>query len=377
MWSSKQGIYVWYDYSTSRLHFKDGSFWYMGCISSGTEQDAGAMYPTLMQDSNGNQITVTYLPGAGPYASNGAGANPPNSSARISQIMDSRSGALYNGHYSTGYSFSFNSDQINHLTGIANDFGTSENYSFTFVTGSLNAPFPGATACGSTNSNCGSVGFLKSLTRTGVNLTTVFSYDANLSTGYGELTQVTFPYNGYIGWTYQTSMNYAGNRYLREVGNPSGASRVLLKDTTAPLANYYFHWDQNGNSSQFLHASFAVQDASGSAGKVWTFNQSTGTPWMMGLAATMESRTNWSTGPGPHYDALTWSQDTGGNPYISQQDTYLDKGTGNERHSYTTTSAGFARLRQRDFEPGLRLPGSGHQHSGAVAHDDDDVSARQ
>ena len=225
VWSSKQGIYVWYDYSTSRLHFKDGSFWYMGCISSGTEQDAGAMYPTLMQDSNGNQITVTYLPGAGPYAAQRAGANPPNSSARISQIMDSRSGATYNGHHATRYNFTFNADQINHLTGITNDFGTSENYSFTFVTRGLNSPFPGATACGSTNSNCGSVGFLNSLTRTGVNLTTVFSYDANLSTGYGELTQVTFPYNGYIGWTYEQSMAYSGGRYLREVGNPSGPSR--------------------------------------------------------------------------------------------------------------------------------------------------------
>ena len=50
------------------------------------------MYPTVMEDTNGNQITVTYIPGAGPY-STGTGGNPPNTSARINQIFDARSPA--------------------------------------------------------------------------------------------------------------------------------------------------------------------------------------------------------------------------------------------------------------------------------------------
>jgi hypothetical protein len=57
VWASDESIYVWYDYSTSMLHFKDGSYWYMGCISSGAEQDAGAMYPTLKEDANGYRLS--------------------------------------------------------------------------------------------------------------------------------------------------------------------------------------------------------------------------------------------------------------------------------------------------------------------------------
>jgi hypothetical protein len=30
----------------------------MGCTSAGTEADAGTLYPTLMQDTNGNQNLV-------------------------------------------------------------------------------------------------------------------------------------------------------------------------------------------------------------------------------------------------------------------------------------------------------------------------------
>ena len=91
VWSSAESIYVWYDYSASILHFKDGSFWYMGCISGGQEEDAGTMYPTTMEDTNGNQITISYLSGASPFGPGGSGPNSTNSSARINQILDVRS----------------------------------------------------------------------------------------------------------------------------------------------------------------------------------------------------------------------------------------------------------------------------------------------
>ena len=321
VWSSKQSIYLWYDYSTSLLHFKDGSYWYMGCISSGEEQDAGAMYPTLMEDSNGNQIEISYLPGAGPYASNGAGTNPPNSSARIAQILDARPGH---------YSFTYNSDQINHLASITNTFGTSENYTFTVSNNQgLYSPFPGTSACGSTNTNCGYVGFLSSITRSGVNLTTSFTYDSN---GYGDLTQVTFPYQGHIRWAYR-NFTYLGGRTLQEV-----ATRYLLKDTTATETTYNLYRDDAGDASRVVHEWFIVQDPSGSAGKAWSFFCASGTPaWQIGLALMLESRNIWWSS-GQHLDMPTWSLDAGGNPYISQTDTYLDEGTANQRHSYTTTT---------------------------------------
>jgi hypothetical protein len=62
IWTSRNSVYVSYDSNTNRLYFNDGSFWVMGCTSAGTEQDAGTMYPTLVQDANGNQIFLRYQP---------------------------------------------------------------------------------------------------------------------------------------------------------------------------------------------------------------------------------------------------------------------------------------------------------------------------
>jgi hypothetical protein len=77
------------------------------------------------------------------------------------------------GNAMAAYSFTYNTDQINHLAGITNTFGTSENYTVSISANhGLFSPFTNTTACGSTNTNCGYAGFLDSVTRTGVNLTT-------------------------------------------------------------------------------------------------------------------------------------------------------------------------------------------------------------
>uniref|UniRef100_Q024R8 Fibronectin type-III domain-containing protein n=1 Tax=Solibacter usitatus (strain Ellin6076) TaxID=234267 RepID=Q024R8_SOLUE len=57
VWTSQEGIYVSYDSNANRLYFPDGSFWVMGCVSGGSEQDAGTSYPTTMQDTNGNSLS--------------------------------------------------------------------------------------------------------------------------------------------------------------------------------------------------------------------------------------------------------------------------------------------------------------------------------
>jgi hypothetical protein len=82
--SAESGVYVGYNAAANQLYFTDGSFWQMGSISSGLENDAGTRYPTVIEDRNGNQITITYQPG------NGLGGT--NSSARITQICDPRAG---------------------------------------------------------------------------------------------------------------------------------------------------------------------------------------------------------------------------------------------------------------------------------------------
>ena len=106
-WASKEGIYLAYDAATKRLYFRDGSSWEMGVVSAGTEQDAGTRYPSLMQDSNGNQVRVRYQ--------SAVGVGWTNSSARISQIEDVR--AACEGTCST-YFFWFNNDAVPHLTNI-------------------------------------------------------------------------------------------------------------------------------------------------------------------------------------------------------------------------------------------------------------------
>ena len=68
--TSTQTAYVWLDTTVSpyRLHFADGKFWVLGCTSGGIEQDAGTMYPTIIEDTSGNQVIVQYDTGTGlPY----------------------------------------------------------------------------------------------------------------------------------------------------------------------------------------------------------------------------------------------------------------------------------------------------------------------
>ena len=109
IWKSVESVFFEFDVTTGRLWFPNGSFWLMGSTSAGTEQDSGSRYPTLMQDSNGNQIVVRYYPGIG--------MADPNTSARIQEIEDIRATLIGADHYAS-YTFSYNTDTIPHLTAI-------------------------------------------------------------------------------------------------------------------------------------------------------------------------------------------------------------------------------------------------------------------
>jgi len=175
IWTSTENVYVTYDSNTQRLYFNDGSFWVLGCISAVTEQDAGAMYPTLLQDSNGNQVTVQYLAGAG--------VSWVNSSARILNIQDVRPGNNPAG--SPTFFFSYNSDPVNHLTYIGNDIYSNDSFYISYgASTAANSPF------GVSSGSFGSTTFLNSINNHNNGLTTSFTYDPS---GSGELTQVTLP----------------------------------------------------------------------------------------------------------------------------------------------------------------------------------------
>ena len=170
IWSSKESTYVYYDAGLDTLHFRDGSFWTMNCVSSASEFDSGVMYPTVMEDTNGNQILVSY--------NRGAGAGWTNSSSRISTIQDVR-GSTNN----STFTFTYNTDSpIPHLTAITNSVATGEQYTFSYlenqpVVSPINGQAVGETA------------LLSSATVTGVGVVTSFTYD-----GSGEMTEAVLPY---------------------------------------------------------------------------------------------------------------------------------------------------------------------------------------
>lgn len=56
-WSSRDGVHFRYDSGANRVWFNDGTFWDMGSTAGAGEPDAGTRYPTLIQDSNGNQLS--------------------------------------------------------------------------------------------------------------------------------------------------------------------------------------------------------------------------------------------------------------------------------------------------------------------------------
>jgi len=144
-----------------RLYFRDGSSWVFGCTSAGTEQDAGTMYPTLMEDTNGHQITITYQAGAG--------AAWTNSSARIVTIQDVRGGS---GGNTYSFSYALDSNGFLHLSAITNSLYTAEAYTFTYSTWTLQEPFDGQSGA-----TYGLTAALASITQTPTNMTTTFSVE--------------------------------------------------------------------------------------------------------------------------------------------------------------------------------------------------------
>ena len=319
VWSSLQGIYVWFNASANTLYFKDGTSWLMGSTSGGAEQDAGTMYPTIIQDTVGNQIIVTYS------ASPSLPSSTNDSSARISKIEDVR------GYGGAVYSFSYNTDPIPHLTGIVNYIGTAETYSdFVYTTAALGPPF-------------GTDASYSGMTTTHLTSITVpaagaygFTYD---SAGAAELTQATFPWGGHLRWTY-VSQAYAGtggNRLLREVG-----TRYLAADSAGATEwSYPFSHTDSSSAIATVHSDTSLVDynASGGGAKTWTFFNSSGTSaWEMGLASQFAQLTSVA---GTVYtrDTYTWAQNGSSNPYISTKVHVIDPGATYAQSAQSTQTA--------------------------------------
>lgn len=296
VWRSTEGIYARYDTNTQRLYFRDGTFWVMGAVSAGAEQDTGTRYPTLLQDTNGNQVRVRYYPGKGVTWN--------DSSARIQEIEDVRSIPCGSGRCT--YSFSYNTDPIPHLNRVWDYVGTGANYTFGYFDNqNLYSPFSPPVAYGTTD-------LLQGVTIVGLGIGHTFEYDAS---GSGELTRVVLPYGGHLRWEY-APMTYLGNRTLREV-----QTRHLAKSSGATETSYgFYHAGDDGNRT--VHSWTTMGDQSGPE-KAWWF-QTEGPAWQIGLETGSEERM-WGTAV-QHRD-LTWTQDAAGNPYVASVLTTLDPNT--------------------------------------------------
>jgi len=300
IWSSKESTYVYFDANLDVLHFRDGSFWTMGCVSSASEADSGVMYPTVMEDTNGNQIQIAY--------NTGLNANWANSSSRIHTIQDVRGS-------SSTYTFTYNSDYpVPHLTSITNSITSGEQYTFapataqTVVTNPMNSNQYFATT------------FLNSITVTGPGVVTSFSYN-----GSGEMTQAVLPYGGYLKWDYDT-VTYSSGVSYREVQH-----RYLSKDGTAGSQTTYT-FSHEPTISTPIHQYTIIDDPGGVGEKYYAFGQS---GIGMGLVTQYQGRQR----PGPvtkTQNDFTWAQDGVGNSYISSTLTTLDPGQAYQAQSKTT-----------------------------------------
>ncbi len=309
VWSGTNGAYVWFDSNRDVLHFRDGSFWVMGCTSGGAEADAGTMYPTTIEDVSGNQVTVSYEPGAG--------LSSANTSARMLNIYDPRA----NG--GATFSFVFNSDTpVPHMTYAWDHIGAGVSYSFTYNENvSLGPPF-------------GSDPNYSGLTTTQLATMTVptanpwqFTYD---TAGASELLEAKFPWGGHLRWTYATDP-YSGSRDLRAV-----SGRWLAADSAGATEwSYGISRDNASGSGDVVHGTMTLSDASGVGAKTWNFTNSGSTAWQIGLASSFVQSAS-SGGTVLQNDAYTWSQDPAGNPYISAKSTTIGQGTSNQQTALST-----------------------------------------
>ena len=289
IWTSKESIYVSYDAEAMRLYFRDGSFWYFGCISAVGEADQGVMYPTLMQDTNGNQVLITYQ--------TSPGASWSNSSARITQIEDAR------GNGSSTYSFTYDTATPTHLTAITSNIGTGENYTFSYLTGqSVCSPFNGQ--------SCVTTATLRDVT---INVTLHNTYHEFTYNGSAELTQILLPYKGYLSYDYTTT-TYSSSRSYREV-----LHRYLSKDGISSTQYPFSHESSPGPD---VHQYTVLDDPGGVGEKYWAFATS-------GLAEGLATQFQGRQLPGPVakvQNDYTWTQDAVGNSYIASVTTTADPG---------------------------------------------------
>jgi hypothetical protein len=275
----------------------------MDCVSRGTEEDAGTMYPRLLYtDSNGNYVEIRYQQGQ-----NTAGVN---TSGRITSIDDVRSGSIYMFWYTAG--------AAPHLSQLGNYAGTGEYYQFVYnASQTMYSPFSPQVAIG-TGQTLSQVHNTAGSTA----LTHSFEYGTN---GAGELTKVTFPYGADLQWGYG-DVSFGNGMTVREV-----TGRWLRPKAGAAQMSYLFvSWSPT--QSLNLHTQRVVQDANQRDEKVWWLN---GDPTLVGygLVFAYDERQYWPVYLNPYRLETDYTLGSKNNLYAWRQTTKLDAWTAAEKSS--------------------------------------------
>ncbi len=150
---------------------------------------------------------------------------------------------------------------------------------------------------------------------TGNASTWTFAYAANDA---NELTKVTTPMGGEIGWTYST-FTYLGNRSLREV-----ATRWTKASSTAAVNTATF-WTDPADTGYHAHNYRVMEEAASASAKVWFFQRDIGNAHAA-LPLRYEER-RLPTHTTVYQVENGWAtQATSGQPYVSLVLTTVDPG---------------------------------------------------
>lgn len=285
----------------------------------GFGSDAGTLYPTSINDTNGNVIALRYLPGLGSVST--------NSSARISIIEDARETGGASSGYLT-YLFTYSGNQ---LAAIMNTVGTPENYTFQYGSVSnLASPFDGSTF--------GKVTTLSSVTTSGIGTAHQFGYN-----GSGEMTGLTTPLGGALGWSYSS---YADTgRSYREV-----RSRTM----SAGFGGMSGGWTITPDSGASIHGTTTVVDTIANSQKQWWFE--TSAAGTLGLVTQFEERgpMGLAQTQGTIFRKnYTWAADANANVYVGTVVTTADPlGTALQSKSVQTLDVNGNITQQQAFDFG-------------------------
>ena len=301
--------YVWYDANLDTLHFPNGSFWKMN-ITSLDDADHGTLYPSQMEDSNGNFISLTYTGYAGclyPCV--------PNESSRIQTINDAR-GAPRAGYGSTYTLEWWSGSGLPHLVWIANDIGSSESYTFSTASQTLLDPF--------TSSNFSAATVLLSASVNGLGIGHQFQYKSS-----GEMTQLTTPLGGVLNWGYSIN-SYATRRYRT----------VTSRSMTALAGQGQFNsWGISYQSTGGAdwHSGATVTDSGANTQKAWSFN----TQPYNGPGLVTTYREIDSTSTTLLEKDYMWQAGSSQPPFVYMLTSTLNPGTSYAASTTTTTSEDF------------------------------------